>query len=231
MKLSIAQVARALDLPEGKVERWIRQGRIPLARRDNTCTFDRQTLQRWAAQHNLLFQPDGQPKQASRRPSHIGLAAALQRGGVLYDVDGTCQAEVLAAAVEQMTFLPPEKKAPLLAKLEERETLASTGIGNGIAIPHPREPESLGFQEPTVAACFLSTAIDYQALDGRPVSILFILLSPTVQAHLQLLSKLSFCLRQDAFVAFLTARPTPEALMARFEDLEPSGHEPDQRPR
>lgn len=229
MKLTIAEVACALDLPEGKVERWIRQGRIPLARRDHMCTFDRHVLTKWATQHNLDFQPDGQRGQTCRTPADIHLVAALQRGGIHYDVEGSQPAEVFAAAVDRMTVVVPEDKTHLVSKLEDRERLASTGIGNGIAIPHPRDPESLALQEPTVAACFLETAIDFQALDGRPVSLLFILLSPTVRAHLQLLSKLSFCLRQEAFIAFLKQRPAPEMLMTKLEQMDPSGHQPGQR--
>jgi PTS system nitrogen regulatory IIA component len=231
MKLTVAQVACALDLPEGKIERWIRQGRIPLARRENICTFDRQILQRWASQHNLHFQPGGKEEQECQTPAETSLIEALQKGGVYYEVNGTCPEEVFASAVGQMALISKTEKTRLVEKLVERETLASTGIGKGVAVPHPRDPESLGLQTPLVAACFLSSPIDFEALDGRPVDILFILLSPSVRTHLQLLSKLSYCLRQEAFIAFLKERPAPEALLARLAQMEPSGQEPDQRQR
>lgn len=231
MKLTVTQVACALDLPKGKIERWIRQGRIPLARRDNICTFDRQTLQRWASQHGLSFNSESRRDEECPRPNAISLAAALDKGGVYYDVGGTGPAEVFATLVDQMACIPGKDKALLVEKLEEREALASTGIGKGIAIPHPRDPESLGLPTPAVAACFLSTPVDFQALDGRPVSILFVLLSPAVSVHLQLLSRLSFCLRQEAFVAFLQKRPAPDALMTRLGQMEPAGQSPDQRSR
>lgn len=230
MKLSIAQIACALELPEGKIERWIRQGRIPLSRREDVCTFDRQTLERWAAQHNLVFLPEGRRQAECANPGETSLATALQTGGVYFDIRGTCTAEVFTAALDRMTFIPPADKNPLVRRLEERETLASTGIGKGIAIPHPREPESLGLQTPSVSACFLSTPIDFNAVDGRPVSIMFFLLSPTVRTHLQILSRLSYCLRQEAFVTFLQQPPQPEALITRLGRMEPPNTDPHQRP-
>lgn len=230
MKLAIAQIARALDLPRGKIERWIRQGRIPLVQRDNICTFDQQTLAQWAAQHNLTFRPDRDRANARTPSDGSSLATALRNGGIYYDLEGTHAADVFQAAVKRMDFIPEPDKPRLVQKLEERETLTSTGIGKGIAIPHPREPESLGLQIPAVTACFLADPIDFQALDGRPVSILFILLSPSVRTHLQILSRLSFCLRQEAFVTFLKQSPEAKTLMTRLGEMETLCENSGQRP-
>lgn len=220
MQLSIEKIACALDLPKGKIERWIRQGRIPLVRQDNMCTFDRQNLERWASQHNLAFRPGEPQLQECGLSDHTSLVAALNNGGVHRDVPGTRPLEVLREAVDRIDCIPAPDKPLILEKLIEREALASTGIGKGIAIPHPREPESMGISMSAVAACFLSAPIDFQALDGRPVSILFILLSPTVQVHLQILSRLSFCLRQEDFIAFLFPPPEPAALVSRLGQME-----------
>lgn len=230
MKLAIAQIATALDLPRGKIERWIRQGRIPLVQRDNICTFDRQTLTQWAAQHNLTFRPDRDRAKVRTPSDGSSLATALRNGGIYYNLNGTHAADVFQEAIERMDFIPEPDKPRLVQKLEERETLTSTGIGNGIAIPHPREPESLGLQIPAVTACFLANPIDFQALDGRPVSILFILLSPSVRTHLQILSRLSFCLRQEAFVTFLKQSPEATTLMTRLGEMETLCEKSGQRP-
>jgi PTS system nitrogen regulatory IIA component len=230
MKLAIAQIATALDLPRGKIERWIRQGRIPLVQRDNICTFDQQTLTQWAAQHNLTFRPDRDRPNTHTSSDGSSLATALQNGGIYYDIKGTHATEVFQEAAKRMDFIPEPDKPRLVQKLEERETLTSTGIGKGIAIPHPREPESLDLQIPAVSACFLANPIDFQALDGRPVSILFILLSPSVRTHLQILSRLSFCLRQEAFVTFLKESPEATALMTRLGEMETLCEKSSQRP-
>ena len=51
-----------------------------------------------------------------------------------------------------------------------REALGSTGIGDGIAIPHVRNPIVLHLSRPTVTLCFLEQPVDFGALDGQPVS-------------------------------------------------------------
>ena len=76
-----------------------------------------------------------------------------------------------------------------------REMAGSTAIGDGIAIPHVRNPIVLSTEQPAATLCFLAHPVDFGSLDGQPVSVLFTLVSPTVRAHLHLLSLLSFTLR------------------------------------
>jgi PTS system nitrogen regulatory IIA component len=102
----------------------------------------------------------------------------------------------------------------------ERERLASTGIGNGIAIPHPREPLSRPPDSPVITTCFTKNSVQYGAIDDRPVSILFLLISPTVKHHLHLLSRLSYCIRDGAFVDFLQTQPDAGALHSRVAEFE-----------
>ncbi|MBW1759825.1 MAG: helix-turn-helix domain-containing protein, partial [Deltaproteobacteria bacterium] len=51
MKLTIKEVARSLDLPSNTLERWVRQGRIPMRRTGNTCMFKKSVLEKWAKNH------------------------------------------------------------------------------------------------------------------------------------------------------------------------------------
>src|SRR5438034_985186 len=62
-----------------------------------------------------------------------------------------------------------------------REALQSTGVGDGIAIPHVRNPIVLHVSRPMITLCFLERPIDFGALDGKPVHVLFSLISPTVR--------------------------------------------------
>ena len=82
--------------------------------------------------------------------------------------------------------------------LTARERLGSTGIGNGIAIPHCRVPKC---REITGAFISLEKAIDFDAIDGKPVDLIFVLLVPDQETgdHLQVLSALAGLFQQDAF--------------------------------
>ena len=220
MKLPIDRVAGALGLPRRKIERWIRQGHIPLNQRGEVCTFDRQALERWAREHHLKFSIDNDRQTAGERPPAESLMGALSQGGIHYAVAGQTVDAVIRSAVERLSVIAPEIKQELAAKLIERENLTSTGLGNGIAIPHPREPERLAVATASISACYLETPVDFNALDGKPVNLLFVLLSPSVRTHLQLLSRLSYCLRDRAFIAFLHSCPEADALRERFGAME-----------
>ncbi len=220
MKLPIDQIAGALGLPRRKIERWIRQGHIPLNRRGEVCTFDRQALERWAREHHLKFCIDNDRQSALGLPPVESLMGALDQGGIHYGIAGQSVEAVIRSAVERLTVIAPEIKPDLATKLIERENLTSTGLGNGIAVPHPREPDRLAIATASISACYLETPVAFNALDGKPVNLLFVLLSPSVRTHLQLLSRLSFCLRDKAFIAFLHSCPKAEALRERFGAME-----------
>ena len=68
------------------------------------------------------------------------LASAMDLGGVFSGVEGSDKASVLKSCVSLVPGLSPDLHGILYAQLLEREALISTGIGKGIAIPHPRNP-------------------------------------------------------------------------------------------
>ncbi len=109
----------------------------------------------------------------------------------------------------------------LLSVILARESLGSTGFGRGIAIPHVRNPIVLHIPRPMITLCFLETPIEFGAIDGQPVHTLFTLISPTVQAHLHLLSRLTYGLRQAQFSVPVAEQASREALLegARAVDL------------
>jgi PTS system nitrogen regulatory IIA component len=90
-------------------------------------------------------------------------------------------------------------RALLLRLFVAREALSSTALGDGIAIPHARRPMVLHVPQPLVTLCFLKRAIPYRAPDGKPVRILFSVISPTVAAHVALLTALSRALYDPGF--------------------------------
>jgi PTS system nitrogen regulatory IIA component len=62
--------------------------------------------------------------------------------------------------------------------------------------------------------------VDFKAVDHLPVFVMFVLLSPSVKAHLHLLSRLTYCVRDDAFVAFLKTKPAPTDFFEHIARLE-----------
>lgn len=100
-------------------------------------------------------------------------------------------------------------------RLVERERLGSTGFGGGVAIPHGKLD---GLDRVTGLFARLVNPIDFQAIDGLPVDLVFLLLSPTDAGveHLKALARVSRRLRDRAFVAKLRGAGSPDALFALF---------------
>lgn len=218
MKRTLNELAESLGLSPQTLERWIRQGRIPIRKSGEACLFNPETLKQWAESNQLSYSL--KPGKPRRSETAVPLLAALQRGGILYELEGDRPDGLLKSAVDRLDFLSAPTRATLYQRLLDREAMTSTGIGQGVAIPHPRTPLEDGPSEPTIITAFPREPVDYNAIDEQPVFVLFMLLSPTVQVHLQLLSRLSFCLREKEFVDFLRARPELEALLYYVESLE-----------
>ena len=220
MQLSVKDAAGVLNVSEKTIYRWIKQAVIPAYRINEQYRFNRTELLEWATSRRIQVSPtifaEGEPS-STPLPS---LLEALKAGGVAYRVSGRDQASVLQSIVEFLQ-LPEEVDREFLYKvLLARESLGSTGIGDGIAIPHVRNPVVLHVFKPTVTLCFLENAIDFHAIDGKPVRILFTLISPSVRAHLHLLSRLGFVLRNQAFKDALEREASRDELMQTLSSAE-----------
>ena len=97
----------------------------------------------------------------------------------------------------------------LLVLIEQREAVQSTGIGQGLAIPHAMVP---GLVETALIVGRIDPAADYEALDGAPVDLVFMLLSPVdgLKVHLRLLARLARIVGQDEVLDLLRKASGPE---------------------
>lgn len=220
MKMTINEVAQCLRLPVSTVERWIRQGRIPIQRTENGYIFNESALEKWATMYKLPFSLPEKINTTPNKPRMEKLMPAMKRGGLLYDIKGNDVETVLKNAVENIHFLSSAIKEELYRRLLERERLTSTGIGKGVAIPHPHDPLADVLTNSIISTCFLEKPVDFNAVDGKPVFVMFILLSPSTKRHLHLLSRLSFCIRDDAFVESLKTIPDSKAFFIKITDCE-----------
>jgi PTS system nitrogen regulatory IIA component len=220
MQINVKEAARLLAVSEKTIYRWIRQGEIPAYRINDLYRFNRAELLEWATAKRLSVSPDIFAEAAGHEPLP-GLADAIKAGGIHYRVSGETKHEVLEAVVELMRLPEEVDRKFLLSVILARESLGSTGFGGGIAIPHVRNPIVLHIPRPMITLCFLETPIEFGAIDGQPVHTLFTLVSPTVQAHLHLLSRLTYGLRQAQFKAPVAEMAAREVLLegARAVDL------------
>lgn len=219
MKFNLNDMARCLDLPVSTVDRWIRQGRIPIHRSGNGCIFKKSILEKWAFNHGLRFSLPNEERKKEQNLRLTNLLSAMQLGGVFHDIKGDDVESVLKSAVDKVSVLSINKER-LYERLLEREALTSTGIGRGAAIPHPRAPMPEEIDHSFITTCFLEKPIDFEAVDAKKVFVMFILLSTSIKNHLHLLSRLAFCVRDDSFVEFLRTYPDTSSFLSRIADCE-----------
>jgi PTS system nitrogen regulatory IIA component len=111
-------------------------------------------------------------------------------------------------------------RAKVFDSLFARERLGSTGLGQGVAIPHGRIK---GLKEAVAAFVRVAEPVPFDAPDGQPVSVMIFLLVPeqASQAHLDLLSELAQMLSDKSFRQTLLDAPSPEAVHAALTAWEP----------
>jgi len=129
----------------------------------------------------------------------MNITDLLQKEFIIEELKSKSKKEVLYELSE--TFLRGNITIDLDAMVEvllEREKLGSTGIGDGIAIPHGKLP---GLENLIVSFGRSHTGIDFDSLDGKPVHIFFLLMAPENSAgqHLKALAKISRMLKEEEF--------------------------------
>ena len=148
MNLTVKDAAKLLDVSEKTLYRWIKQGDIPSYRINEQIRFNRAEILEWATSRKIPLDPGILSEPESGGMAVPTIAEAIRAGGVLYRFEGRTKKEVLGQVVEQLRLPDEVDRSFLLKVLLARETLGSTGIGDGIAIPHVRNPIVLHVTRP-----------------------------------------------------------------------------------
>jgi PTS system nitrogen regulatory IIA component len=220
MQLTVRNVTELLGVGESTVYQWINQQELPAHRVQGHYRFNRAELLEWAIAHHVKVAGDlfeGQDPQHALTPS---LAATLRTGGVVHHLQARDKNDALRVVVENMRLPPGMDAQFLLGLLVARESLASTGVGDGIAIPHVRNPIVLDVPRPQITLCFLDSPVPFGALDGKPVHVVFSLISTTVRVHLHLLSRLSFALHDARFKEAVTRHAAADEIYQEAQRIE-----------
>lgn len=114
----------------------------------------------------------------------------------------------------------PSSKETFFRALQEREQLHSTGIGDGIALPHARNALVGLVDKPVIAFGRHATGIPYGAVDNEPARLFFLLVATNVGQHLQILARISRLLRSTKLRKSLLQADKPEAVISLICEAE-----------
>lgn len=220
MQLTVREAARHFGVDEATIRRWINQRGLPGHHANEQIYMNAVELWEWAVENGVPVSRQ-LLDQARDSPDPVPLLSELLRaGGIFNDIGGNTKADVLREFVERLPLAPEQDRAFLLSVLEAREAMGSTGIGDGIAIPHVRNPIVLQIDRPFVTLGLLRHSIEFGSMDGRPVHALFMVVSPTVPAHLAVLARLGFALRDDTLRGLLGDRASADEILDRVALVE-----------
>jgi PTS system nitrogen regulatory IIA component len=220
MQLTLREAATYLGVEEPIARRWITERGLPAHTVDERLYLNAVELWEWAAEHGIAVSRK-LLEHAKRAPDPVPpMSELLRAGGIHHDVVAKDKPGVLREFVARLPLPPEQNRDALLSVLEAREAMGSTGIGDGIAIPHVRNPIVLHLDRPFVTLCLLRNPVDFEAIDGKPVHALFMVVSPTVPVHLRILGQLGFLLRDETLRGMLRNREPAERILGRIELLE-----------
>jgi len=118
----------------------------------------------------------------------------LAKQAIIPELHGSTKRQVLEELIEALVRHKPQLDGELMAVLLERERLGSTGIGDGIAIPHGKLKD---LDQLTLSFGRSTRGVDFESMDGRPVHLFFLLVAPETSAgiHLRALAKIARLLK------------------------------------
>jgi mannitol/fructose-specific phosphotransferase system IIA component (Ntr-type) len=150
--------------------------------------------------------------------NHLNL---FKEKNIIADLKAGDKREVLEEMVEysiEKGLLAKTKKKAVIEALLEREKLGSTGLGNGIAIPHVKIK---GFQGDLALVARSKSGIDFKSVDGEPVIIFFLLVSSTEEAenHLSILQWISGLARHQDFKSFIRGAADGKEILGILKEI------------
>ncbi len=222
MKLAVRDAARLLNVSEKTIYRWIADGKIPAHQIGDQYRFNRAELLEWSTAQRISVSPEILSEPETNNTPLPSVVESLKAGGIHYRMAGRDTPSVLRSVVDVLQLPEEVDRQFLYDVLLAREALGSTGIGEGIAIPHVRNPIVLHLSRPMVSLCFLEHAVDFGSVDGKPVQVLFTILSPTIRAHLHMLSRLMYLLHDKRFRSALARQASREEILEQANRAEAS---------
>lgn len=156
------------------------------------------------------------------KPNRIELAQLFSAGAIKLDLAASSQDEVLAELVDQIPEIAnhPHERETLLRALHEREQLHSTGIGDGVALPHARNALVGLVNHPLLVFGRHKEGIPFGSIDGNPARLFFLVVAPTVTEHLAILARLSRVLRDPKLRKALLAADSPQKVIDLVREAE-----------
>jgi PTS system nitrogen regulatory IIA component len=202
--LTLKEIAQILKMNERTVLKMAQTGAIPAAKIGSQWRFRSDLIDRWLEEAMLgnaeTLRSGAEPTRSVLMP----VTEMLDESLVKLDLESSNGKDALSELVQLLVDAGTLEQADgFLGKLLDREKLMTTALGDGVAFPHPREPQGSLFARPKVVVGISSRGVDFDSLDGKPVHIIFLICASDDRSHLSILALLTRVVRVADVVGHL----------------------------
>jgi PTS system nitrogen regulatory IIA component len=217
----LEEVARYLHLSPPDVERLVKGRDIPFERHGERLVFRKVEIDAWASQRILGLKGAGLTdyhQKTSRGTREVLPHAAMMPQLILPEfIEPALLVKTKASALRDMAALAQKTgrvfdPQGLLAGLQAREELCSTGLPGGMALLHSRVPDPFMFDSPFIVLGRAVHPIHFGATDGQPTDLFFLLGCPDDRLHLHTLARLCLMAQKTDLLAQLREAPDAPAM-------------------
>jgi PTS system nitrogen regulatory IIA component len=222
MQLTFRDIEKAFEVNEKTLYQWLNARAMPAVKANDQYYFNSVEVLEWALKNRIALTPGALVLCEKIRHVEDVFSAALDRGGIYFGIAGDTREQVFSGVIDRLPLPEHIDRGSLKEMLLSREQSGTTGVGNGIAIPHVKHPVVFAGMEPMIGLFFLDKEVDLEALDGQGVHTLFVILTASFKGHLSLLSRLAFCLQDENVRSVLARSPrgSREEIFAAFQVAE-----------
>ncbi|MFA6357909.1 MAG: PTS sugar transporter subunit IIA [Candidatus Omnitrophota bacterium] len=220
MQLTFHDIEKAFEIEERILYQWLNNQGMPALRANDQYYFNSVEVLEWALKKRILLTSGVLKLCENSRHGQDPVSSAIMRGGVYSGLKGSSSGDILDKVLDFLPLPEQVQKNPLKEMLLSRQQAGTTGIGNGIAIPHVKHPVVFAGMDPVIGLFFLEKPVDFSALDGEFVHTLFVILSSSFKEHLSLLSRLVFCLQDEGVKSALSRKVSREEILVAFHVAE-----------
>jgi len=223
--LELEEVAQFLHLQRSEVERLVKDQEIPFERHGSRIVFRKVEIESWASPRILGL--EGRRLSDYHQRSSVGVREIVTDAALLPEmiqpsfIVPALQAKTKASVLREMVRLGErtgrvwDPKA-LLAGLQEREEICSTGLPGGLALLHTRALEAYLFECRFIALGRTVQEVPFGAPDGRATDLFFLIACPDDRLHLHLLARLCLVAQKTDVLAELRAAKDAQEMHDRL---------------
>jgi len=219
--MTIAEIARYLKIPERIILKMAKANEIPSTKVSSEWRFLRPLIDDWLSSKMQTTTDDDLVSVIRTARPIVPVSRLVSRDRIVMDMEPGTKEHVLRQLVHplesQNILARPED---FLKRVLDRESVVSTGIEKGIAIPHARNPETSGVMATCIVLGICREGTDFGALLGGKTYVFFLLCSSSVVAHIRLVAKVTLMLRVNGMVKRLCSAATSEDVLRVLMDSD-----------